>query len=66
MNPIKLPNLLALHIRLDRGNFMFWRSQILATVKAHYFKHFLTCTSADVPSLFSTDESGVASINPGV
>lgn len=63
MASIKLPTLLTLHIRLDCDNFMFWRSQVLTPVKTRDFEHLLTCTTADVSSLFTVDECGVSMLN---
>lgn len=37
---------------------MYWRSQILATGRAHKFEYFFTCFSEDVPSLLPTDDCG--------
>lgn len=44
-NPTKLPTLITLHIRLDRSNYTYWRSQILAIVRAHCFEDVLFCSA---------------------
>lgn len=57
----KLPTFITLHIRLDNNNYTFWRSQILATVRAHNFEDVLLCSSAptDVVSCDGSSTSGL-------
>lgn len=53
--PYCLPTFITISIRLDRSNFMFWRSQVLTTVRAHGFEKFLTCSYEDVPKICEDD-----------
>lgn len=46
-----------LHIKLDRNNYMFWRSQILTTVKAHGFEDVLLCDKNNIPPTDQSEES---------
>lgn len=38
---ITLPNFHSLSAKLDRSNYVFWRTQVLATVRAHGFEDLL-------------------------
>ncbi|KAK6150976.1 hypothetical protein DH2020_015908 [Rehmannia glutinosa] len=61
---LNLPTFNTLNIRLDRSNYNFWRSQILATATAYGFEEFLF-GSASSPSQFIVDDSsGKKATNP--
>lgn len=43
------PSLLSLFV-LTKNNYSYWRTQVLASVRAHVFGHIMLCDRDDVPS----------------
>ncbi|PON78830.1 hypothetical protein PanWU01x14_017290 [Parasponia andersonii] len=45
LSAVAIPNILnPLHLRLDRNNYAYWRSQVLEAVRAHDLDDFLFST----------------------
>lgn len=58
-NLSKLPTFITLYIRLDRNNYTFWRSQVLATAKAHGYEDILMCGADSIPKSNQSDEESI-------
>ncbi|KAK6118844.1 hypothetical protein DH2020_047411 [Rehmannia glutinosa] len=56
-NSAVLPTFTTITLRLDRTNYSYWKSQVLATVRAHGFDEFLLGTSS-APTRFVHSSSG--------
>ena len=48
------PHLNLLLMRLDRNNYVLWRSQVLPTVRAHGFDSILEGTTSILAEFFET------------